>query len=393
MKKIGLLIGIAICAFGVLSGSGSAFAKTKTLKIGCLGPLSGGAAAWGIQLLRGLEMRVEEVNNSGGLKIGNDIYKIEVRNYDTQARADVATQVTKALVYRDKVKYIIGNAVGATCDAAQLVTEPNHVMFTFICWGIGNLGVKKPYSFREVDGALEVAVPFYEWLSKKFPDIKKVALISPNDTSGWDTAKGSELGAKKVGWDMVAKVYYQRGTVDFSPFVTKLLEAKPDAIDLCASPPGDAGLIAKTLKERGYAGHKFCISILTPSTYMSVAGDASDGTYVPLGWDLEGPQSPPGERAFSKKYRAKYHEAVGIAGLVNYCAAQVIFDAMQKAESVNVDKVIQALVKDKYQTIMGPVVIGGKKNYGINRQFLTPLIVSVYKGGKVYDIQRIFPED
>jgi branched-chain amino acid transport system substrate-binding protein len=391
MKRI-VVLALGIFLTSGLSG-GIAIGAEKTLKIGCLGPLSGGAAAWGVQLLRGVQMKAEEINAAGGLKVGKDIYKIEISNYDTKARADEATQVTKKLIYDDKVKFIIGNAVAATCQAAQLITEPNKVLFTFICWGIKDLGPEKPYSFREVHGALEVGEPFYEWFHKKFPGIKKVALISPNDTSGWDTAKGSKIGAQKVGWQMAEEVYYERGTVDFSPFITKLMLAKPDVVDLCASPAGDAGLIAKGLKERGYSGRKFCISMLDPKSYMSVGGDATDETHVCLGWDLEGPQSPPAVQEFSKKYRKKYNEVVSLAGLVNFSAGDLIFEAMRRAESIEVDKVIKAIETQKFQTTMGPVVIGGQKNYGINRQFLHPMIVSVYRGGKVIDIDKILPAE
>jgi branched-chain amino acid transport system substrate-binding protein len=387
MKKIFILILVALFVLPILRGNANA--QSKTLKIGCIGPLSGAAAPWGVQLIRGLQMKVEEVNSAGGLKVGKDTYKIEISNYDTKARADEATQVTKKLVYDDKVKYIIGNAVAATCQAAQLITEPNKVPFIFLCWGIKDLGPDKPYSFREVHGALEVAEPFYEWFNKKFPGIKKVALISPNDTSGWDTATGSKLGAKKVGWQMVEEVYYERGTVDFSPFITKLMAAKPDVIDLCASPPGDSGLIVKGLKEKGYTGRKFCISILDPKSFMSVGGEATDETYVALGWDLEGPQSPPAVKEFAQKYRGKYGEVVSLTGLVNYSAAELFFEAMRRAETVEADKVIKIIETQKFQTIMGPVVIGGEKTYGIKRQVLHTMIVSVMRGGKVVDLEKI----
>lgn len=292
------------------------------------------------------------------------------------------------------MKYIIGNAIAATCQAAQLVTEPNKVPLTFICWGIQDLGPNKPYSFREVHGASEVAEPFYEWLNKKFPGIKKVALISPNDTSGRDCATyGSKVGAKKVGWQMAEEVYYERGTVDFTPFVMKLLATKPDVIDLCGSPQGDSGLIVKGLKERGYTGHKFCISVLDPYVYMSVGGEATDETYLDLGWDLETPPSPPAVREFSKKYKAKYNESVSLTGLVNYSAAELFFEAMRRAESIDADKVIKTIETQKFQTTMGPVVIGGEKTYGIKRQFLHPMIVSVVRGGKVVNVETILPAE
>ena len=50
-----------------------------------------------------------------------------------------------------------------------------------------NLGPDKPYSFRAMLSQWEVADPFYRWVKDKHPQIKRVALISPNDTSGKDT--------------------------------------------------------------------------------------------------------------------------------------------------------------------------------------------------------------
>jgi ABC-type branched-subunit amino acid transport system substrate-binding protein len=122
---------------------------------------------------------------------------------------------------------------------------------------------------------------------------------------------------------------------------------------------------------------------------MSGGGEATDETYVALGWDLEGPQSPPAVKEFAQKYRAKYGEVVSLTGLVNYSAAELFFEAMRRAETVEADKVIKIIETQKFQTIMGPVVIGGEKTYGIKRQVLHTMIVSVMRGGKVVDLEKI----
>src|SRR5215471_18098228 len=93
------------------------------------------AASYGVELQRGAEMKTDEINKAGGLKIGGDVYKLKLVAYDQKAQAAEAATATNKLVFQDKTKYIIGNAVGATCNAAQTITEPNKVLFAFVCWG------------------------------------------------------------------------------------------------------------------------------------------------------------------------------------------------------------------------------------------------------------------
>lgn len=113
MKKILIPILVALLLLPILGGSANA--QPKILKMGSLGPLSGAAASWGLQLLRGHQMKAEEINAAGGLKVGKDVYKIEISNYDTKARADEATQVTKKLVYEQQ-----GEIYHRQCDCSNL---------------------------------------------------------------------------------------------------------------------------------------------------------------------------------------------------------------------------------------------------------------------------------
>src|SRR5256885_2073151 len=127
---------IAVVALVAAAGTRTpSAAEDKTLTIGVLGPLSGGAASYGVELVRGAEMKADEINKAGGLKVGGDVYKIKLVSYDHKALAADAATAANKLVFQDKVKYIIGNAVGATCNAVQTVTEPEKVLFSFVCWG------------------------------------------------------------------------------------------------------------------------------------------------------------------------------------------------------------------------------------------------------------------
>ena len=165
-----------------------------------------------------------------------------------------ATAANK-LVFQDKVKFIIGNAVGATCNAAQTVTEPQKVLFAFVCWGTNNLGPDKPYSFRACSAS-------GSWPSRSTAGSRRSTRDQaggghlPNDTSGKDTNTAVVKALKALGFEVVADEYYERGTKDFYPILTKILAQKPDMIDVAAAPAGEAGLILKQAHELGFKGAK-----------------------------------------------------------------------------------------------------------------------------------------
>ena len=389
-RSIATLAILALAA--TLAGGAAVQAEDKTLPIGLLGPLSGGAASYGVELLRGAELRVEEINKAGGLKVGADTYRIKLVPYDHKAQAADTATATNKLIFQDKVKYIIGNAVGATCNAAQTITEPNKVMFSFVCWGTNNLAPEKPYSFRSMLSQWELAEPFYRWVKENHPKIKRVAAISPNDTSGKDTNTAVVKALKALGFEVAADEYYERGTKDFYPVLTKILAQKPDMLDVAAAPPGEAGLILKQAMELGFKGAKGWTAGINPFTIISVAGpEAAEGVWSPANINVKGDHVSAAVRKFGETYEKRYGEVPGAIAVANYAAFDVFTQAMQKAGSVDTDKVLAVLTKEQFQTVWGPLALGGKETYGIDRQFLYPLVISEVRGGKVVDIAQVLP--
>jgi len=389
-RRIATLATLAFAA--ALSGGGAVQGEDKTLTIGLLGPLSGGAASYGVELMRGAELRVEEINKGGGLKVGADTYRIKLVSYDHKAQAADTATATNKLIFQDKVKYIIGNAVGATCNAAQTITEPNKVMFAFVCWGTNNLAPEKPYSFRSMLSQWELAEPFYRWVKENHPTIKRVAAISPNDTSGKDTNTAVVKALKALGFEVAADEYYERGTKDFYPVLTKILAQKPDMIDVAAAPPGEAGLILKQAMELGFKGAKGWTAGINPFTIISVAGpEAAEGVWSPANINVKGDHVSPAVRKFGETYEKRYGEVPGAIAVANYAAFDVFTQAMQKAGSIDTDRVLAVITKEQFQTVWGPLALGGKETYGIDRQFLYPLVISEVRQGKVVDIAQVLP--
>src|SRR5713226_2835988 len=340
-----IIVLVAVVALGLAA---PAAAAEKTLEIGVLGPLSGGAASYGVELVRAAEIRTDEINKAGGLKVGGDVYKIKLVTYDHKASAADAATAANKLIFQDKVKYIIGNAVGATCNAVQTVSEPQKVLFAFVCWGTNNLGP--------------------------------------------DTNTAVVKAVKSLGLELVAEETYERGTKDFYPILNKILAKKPDLLDVAASPPGEAGLILKQAHELGFKGAKGWTAGTNPASLVSISGpEAAEHLWSPLNINVKSDFVDAKVRKFGDEYEKRYKEVPGAIAVANYAAFDVITKAMQEAGSVDTDKVLVALTSRGYDTVWGHLAIGAKETYGIDRQFLYPMVISEVRGGKVVDIEQVMP--
>ena len=123
-------------------------AQEKVIKIGGAVPLSGPVAYWGISTMQGWVDGATVINEKGGVKIGNDFYKLKIITYDTKNTVADSRAATTRLVEEDKVKYVFSQAAASTIGMLQ-VTEPNKVLSMVACWGyLDQFGKKFPYHFR-----------------------------------------------------------------------------------------------------------------------------------------------------------------------------------------------------------------------------------------------------
>lgn len=361
----------------------------KTLIIGTTLPLSGPAAGWGLGLSRMNDFFAEDVNAKGGLKIGDDIYKIKTIAYDNKGQPSEAAANATKLVSQDKIHYLIGGVIAATGMAELPITQPAKVVTTSLWWGKDIIGPDKPYSFRQTVSQEEIAPAMYSWIAKNNPKIKRVAQINPNDTSGWDTAAAIREAAKKNGMEIVAEELFERGTKDMYPFLTRILATKPDLIDVAVSAPGDGAVIVKQLYELGYKGAKAWTCGTNPPQIVKLCGDeAAEGLLFAYGQDLNGPKSTPETRALAKRYMDKFKEPLSPHHVTSYAMLEIFTRAMEKAGATDTDKVSKAVEQThKFDTSFGPLVLLGKQKYGIDRQFVHQMMLSQARSGKVEEVE------
>jgi branched-chain amino acid transport system substrate-binding protein len=382
------LVGVIALAALAVTHQPLRAAKSGELKIGFVSALSGPGIGWGMGMLGGLEMAAEDVNKAGGIQIGDTAYTIKVIAYDDKYTGPGAVQAAQRLISQDGVNIIVGPIGSVPMLAMADVTESNKVLVFSNSYTTKALGPKKPHTFRLTPTSLEFSLPFLQWIAKNRPQLKTTVTFGPNDESGKEVSAHNEAAYQKVGIKVLAKEFYERGTQDFVPLLTKVIAMKPDIIDLDGSTPGDSGVILKQARQVGFQGQ--ILKTGGPGTLeiVRVAGDAADGFVYVSPWDPNEPKV----KALMERFEAKYKMPYNPLGVYFYEGGHMLFDAIKKAQTSSSDGLRKYLDGQKeYKGLLGRYLWGGEADYGIRHQWIAPFYVGQVQKGREVMLTKIEP--
>src|SRR5712691_5621777 len=176
-----------------------AAAQGKPIKVGFPIILSGGGALFGEPAMKGAQMYVEEVNAKGGV-LGRPI---ELLVRDTKGNADEAVRVSRELILKENVDFLVGTLTSAEGPAVSVVAKENKVVFIAPIPKTDQLTAADklhPYIFRvastcTIEGRTAAEL-MAEW------GVKRVATISPDYAYGQDVTKAFVEYMKKIKPDV-----------------------------------------------------------------------------------------------------------------------------------------------------------------------------------------------
>ena len=380
---------------GVLGLCLAQVARSEELKVGVIAPMSGPGAGWGIALLRGVEIAAEEINAAGGIKAGGKSYKVSVLSADDKYTGKGGVDAAMKLVHQDQVKHIIGSISSASTLAFQAITEPEKVLLMPNTYSNKVPAPEKPYTFRIVMTSHEISKVQYKWIKENKPNVKKIAVLSPNDASGWAVSEHVKMAAEANGLEVVYYDFYERGTTDFYPLINKILPKKPDWFDTGASPPGDIGLMLKQIRELGFEGGGSTTTGIVPETLLQIAGEKSCEGYMGPNLDFEGTFVTKEEKAFEKKYLDKYGPPFNPIALSFYGPLYIMQQGIEQAGTIDTEAVMKKMAEPgwKFKAVGQEGWWAGKEYYGIDRQVVGSIAVSVMEKGKIKTLQRLWAAD
>lgn len=380
------------------AGSG----KTEELIIGVSVPLSGPPGPAGIALKAGFEMAFEEVNAAGGIKVGDTAYQVSLIVEDSKATAEGATTAATKLCLQDGAKFIMGDIADFMAVPIYEVTSEAGALFFFtlpinakdIPGQIAEVGPDKPLYIRACQAGSELDIIPVEFLVENYPDAKKIALVAlsfPDYDAYKDVCavKWAPLGLEITTYERIAP-----DAIDFVPTVARILESKPDAVNLMRVGMGQFPQLIKTLRDQGFTGP---IMYPTPTdiAYAALAGPGMTDIFG-TGLAMDDPNLPQATKDAIAKGRAKYGNDFVADSLIAYDQALLLVQMIEKAQSVDpatVEATFETLTNPgDLVSIYGPAYAGGKETTGVNRALCKPWPLSRMVNGQTEFIKFVTPD-
>jgi branched-chain amino acid transport system substrate-binding protein len=226
-------------------------ARTRTVKIGFLAPLTGEVAAWGLPGLYGCEIWAEKINNAGGVKIGGDNYHVEFVSFDNEYLPDKALQGFKKMVAEDDVKFIMMLG-GDTWPAVQRFAKQNKILTSTLL--PSDLSPESPHHLAPCEVHPIYNVTGVEWMAEQFPTLKKAVICAQNDSLGLPSVATYRAAFESEGVDVIDENIFDPATTDFAPVVSSLLAKKPDIFCLDTCYADYVNLITEQLYHQKFQG-------------------------------------------------------------------------------------------------------------------------------------------
>ena len=322
----------SVAALATLAAASSALAQTQGVSkteilVGSIQDLSGPVAAYGKQARNGMLLRIDEVNEQGGIHGRKLKLVVEDSAYDPK-KAVLAAQ---KLVNQDKIFAMLGSlGTGPNIAAMPVQFEKNVVNFFPIT------AAREMYEpFHKLKYAFGSA--YYDQVRVTLPLLikekgaKKVCSLYQDDDYGLDVQKGAEAALKALSMDMAEKTTYKRGATDFSSQVARLKAAGCELVVLGTIIRETIGTIAEARKT-GFNPTFFGPSALYTDLIHKLGGKGMDGLYA--GMTAQHPyldEASQPIRFWATKYKTRFNEDPTVLSVYGYSVIDSFVRAADKA--------------------------------------------------------------
>ncbi len=285
---------------GTLLGLGAQAAEP--IRIGVVLSTSGPAASFGIPERDALVLAADHVNATGGVN-GR---KIELFHYDDKTNPTEAARGVTQLVSNHKVVAIVGPGTGGGALAAGPVAERLQVPLLAPAATIGVTDRKHsffPWIFRIGVDDSKVVHGILTDMAKN--GLKRVGIFHQEDAYGKAGADYARSVAADLGVEIVEVVSVPYNAIDVGAQVTRLRNARPDAVLLQAASTPLASAYVKTAEQIGLKAVTYAGAAMVQKTFVDSIGKAGEGIRVTSIGNLAHDPSPS---------EAKFAEVVKKAG-------------------------------------------------------------------------------
>lgn len=299
--------------------------KIGTIKIGFISTFSGQFADAATQMDNGIKLYLKKFGDTVAGK------KIEIIRKDTGgANPDVAKRLAQELIVRDGVDILAGFALTPNALAAADVSAQAKKPMIIMNAATSIITTKSPYALRVSFTSPQVIEPFGAWVAKQ--GTKKAFTMVSDYGPGHDAEAAFVRSFKDAGGEIVGQLRMPIASPDFSAFVQRAKDAKPESIFVFVPAGVQPAAIMKSMAERGVTADKIKIlgqGEITDDTALASAGNAALGVITSYHYDHNH------NSAMNKDFVKGYRELSGgvnpnLFAVGGYDGMHLIFEVLKK---------------------------------------------------------------
>jgi branched-chain amino acid transport system substrate-binding protein len=347
---------LALLTLTLLAGAAGAQPK-EPIKIGLAAAVSGGSAASGEAIKRGLQIALDEINARGGLLGGR---KLELVIRDDEGNPAKGVTIARELVEREKVAVVFGG-LHTTVALAQVPVWQELRTPYMGAWAAGtNItrnGASPNFVFR-VSANDDLVDRYLARYAIEVMKKGKPGLLLEN--TAWGQSNEAGLG-KWLGERNVKPVGIEKfnwNDPDMSPQLLRLRGAGADHVILVANAPEGAQVV-KSRAKIGWEVPMISHWGISGGRFAELTGELSDGVVFLQTYSFFGKQGERGQavlKALAEKYGVKGPEdVIAPVGTANaYDGMHLVALAIEQAGGTDGSKLREALenLKAEYRGLI-----------------------------------------
>lgn len=336
------------------------------ISIGVLANLTGPETTSSVDMVRGVELALEELNKSGGVNGQKLVAITEDAEYRPQAGVDAAHK----LIDVNKVPVILNiGGSGIMLPVGEYAASQGVVLI--------NTGASSP-QLRNVKTLCSV-VPLDDIVGKVLGEwafekgYKKAVTVVPDNPYGIGVQDASAKGFTAAGGEVTDKITYTEGQADYRPEVQRIMATTPDAV-LSATYGDDANLLLKQAYDAGqrvpwFVTYPTILTVKSPETANKLLFG------LEVGWEL-----PEAQEFMSKTYAAKYGSSP-TTPWANYSYDGMMLVGLAMRQCGATSECVRSKIKDVAATYAG--VTGKIELDNECQRTNAPLVKLEYQDGKL----------
>lgn len=335
-------------------------AQQDVITFGAALSLTGKTSTEGRLVKEGYDLYVQHINERGGFKVGNKNYRVAIKYYDDQSDANTSAKLYERLITEDGIKLLLGPYSSGITFAASPVAEKYQVPMVAAhaaATGVYSRGFK--YLFATLTPVDQYTGNMIKMAAEAKPRAQRVALIHENALFPQAGIDAAERQAKAAGLDVVYKEAYATGTKDFAAMIEAVKARNPDVL-IASGYTGDMIVLARQTAEQKLPLKMFGMTLgPTLPGFVESLGASAENLLEPVQWTSDLPWKDEIFGWTAADYAAlcqkTYNHVCDYHPPQSTAALQVYQRAIEKAGSLDPQKVRDALAQTNMMTAYGPI--------------------------------------